>query len=105
MFSPRSEGQLMNVRSALIVLITAPVASIALAQMYPTPQPKSNPAATLPSAASPATAETSSTPAQPAAAAAMPPVPPSGCVAPAYPGKSASDAKIKAFNSSYKEYG
>jgi len=100
----------MNVRSALIVMLTAPVASIALAQMYPTPQPKANPAVTppptstaAPAAAAPAAQAAAAPATQSAGGPAMPSVPPPACVQPVYPGKNANNDKIKAFNSGNKD--
>ena len=101
----------MNVRSALIVMLTAPATSIALAQMYP-PAPKSNPAVTppptstvAPAPAAPAAQAAAGPTAQTAGAPAMPSVPPPGCVQPVYPGKNASNEKIKTFNTTNKDYG
>src|SRR5215831_7868801 len=98
----------MNFRSVLILTITAPLASIALAQMYPAPQPKANPSLTppptsttapapvAPAAAAPATAAPAAQSA--AAAPGMPSVPPPSCAQPQYPGKSAPNERIKKFN-------
>jgi hypothetical protein len=95
----------MNVRSVLIVMIAAPLASTALAQGYQGPGPQAQRPAPTAAPAAPATPETPAPPAQPAAVTGMPTVPSHNCVAPQYPGKSAPDAKIKVFNASYKEYG
>jgi hypothetical protein len=45
------------------------------------------------------------TPAAPATASAPPSVPSHNCVQPEYPGKNASNDKIKAFNAAYSAYG
>jgi hypothetical protein len=97
----------MNVRLSLLALIAAPLASIALAQMYPTPQPARPTVPAQPGAAAPAAA-----PAQPSAptaqAAATAPdtssIPAHNCVQPQYPGKSAGNERIKKFNEGYKDY-
>jgi len=82
----------MNLRSILIVLATAPVAVVSLAQTPPA-QPQAAPAQ-APGAA--------------AAAAGGPPipaVPPHNCVQPVYPGKNAQDSKVRDFNATNKAYG
>jgi len=94
----------MNVRFALTMMIAAPLASIALAQQYPV-----SPSTRPPAPASPGTsaAPASSEPPVQAAAAVpgLPSIPSHNCVQPEYPGKSASNDKIRAFNAAYKEYG
>jgi hypothetical protein len=85
----------MNFRNILIVLATAPVTVVSLAQTPPA-QPQTAPAqAPAPGAASSAAS----------AGAAIPTVPPPNCVKPVYPGKNGPDAKIREFNATYKAYG
>jgi len=94
----------MNFRLALTMMIAAPLASIALAQQYPVPPSTRPPVPTAQPATSPPPASPEPS-AQAAAVPGMPSVPANNCVAPEYPGKQASNEKIKTFNTAYAAYG
>jgi hypothetical protein len=83
--SPRFEAHSMipRILHAMIAAAFLVPASVALAQA---------PAPAAPAPAAPA-------------APAMPSIPAHNCIAPDYPGKSANNDKIKAFNAAYTAYG
>ena len=95
----------MNVRLALTAMIAAPLASVALAQQYPVPPSTRPPAPTAQPATSAPPASSESSAQAAAAVPSMPSIPANNCVAPEYPGKQASNEKIKTFNSAYAAYG